>query len=104
MGAPPTLRRISMYSIGLGTRFWLILESSHRDSLSRFWVLSENRSRQSADVVGAVRDHRSARPRSTGLVDSGSMPMGATGMKAGSLERYSSAPARSRLRLYFSRK
>src|SRR4051812_23655012 len=90
-GAPPTRRRISTYSIGFGTRSWLMLASSHRDSFSRFRELSANRRRQPADIAGAVRDHRSARPRSVGLTGMGTVARsvgGSTGMNPGSRSRY----------------
>ncbi len=45
----------------------------------RFWRLSDNRSRQSRDLVNTVRDHRSAKPRSAGLVRSGRVPVSSTG-------------------------
>src|SRR6202451_4700441 len=67
-GAPPTLRRISTYSIGLETLIALMLASSHSDSSSRLRVLSAKRARQSAERSGTVRDQRSASPASTGLV------------------------------------
>lgn len=86
-GAPPTLRRISMYSTGLATRPSLMLESSQIDSFSRCSVLSRNRARQSSDMCGTVRAHRSARPASTGLVGSGNPSLRSIGMKAGSRSR-----------------
>lgn len=86
-GAPPTLRRISMYSRGFATRPMLMLASSHIDSSRRFFVDSENRSRQLADMAGTVRFHRSASPASTGLVGSGKPSARSIGMKAASLSR-----------------
>src|SRR6185436_5485150 len=70
-GAPPTLRRISMYSTGLATRPSSMLDSSHIDSLSRCSVETANRLRQSVDIEGTVRAHRSASPASTGFSGSG---------------------------------
>ncbi len=86
-GAPPTLRRISMYSTGLGVRPALMLESSQSDSLSRCSVLTAKRARQSADMLGTVRAQRSARPASTGLTGSGIPAERSSGMKAGSRSR-----------------
>lgn len=103
-GAPPTLRRISMYSTGLAIRPALMLASSHSDSLSRLRVLTAKRSRQASVMAGTVRAHRSARPASTGLVGSGKPSARSMGMKAGSRSRYSLPPLRSRVRLNISRK
>ena len=86
-GAPPTLRRISTYSMGFATRPSSMLASSHMDSLSRFSVLSANRIVHSDDLLGTVRDHRSARPRSTALVGSGGSQAGSIGMNAGRRSR-----------------
>lgn len=86
-GAPPTLRRISMYSTGLAIRPSLMFESSHRDSFRRCLVLSANRSRQPCDMCGTVRAHRSASPASTGLVGSGTGVDRSMGMKAGRRSR-----------------
>ena len=79
-GAPPTLRRISTYSIGLGMRASTMLESSQVDSSSRALVDSKNRSRHAGDLEGTVRNHRSSRPRSTGLVGSGGGAVRSRGM------------------------
>src|SRR3569832_1081129 len=81
-GAPPTLRRISTYSIGLAIRYLWILASSHRDSSRRYFVFSANRIRQPSEVVGTVRDHRSTSPRSTGLVGTDGLLVGCIGMKS----------------------
>src|SRR5580658_1807319 len=89
-GAPPTLRRISMYSIGLATRPWLMLPSSHSDSLSRLAVVVANLARQAGDIAGTVRGHRSASPRSTGLAGSG-RPAPPVGMNARRRSRYALA-------------
>jgi hypothetical protein len=85
-GAPPTLRRISMYSTGFDTRPALMFASSHSDSSSRFFVLSTNRRRKSSEWPGTVRVHRSASPRSTGFVGS-SVIAPVTGMNAASRSR-----------------
>ena len=82
-GAPPTLRRISTYSIGLATRPSSMLASSHIDSLRRFSVLSANRIRPRRrlgrhragpqvgqaplDGVGRLRGRPRRRPGSTGM-------------------------------------
>ncbi len=92
-GAPPTLRRISMYSTGFETRCALMLESSHVDSSSRCLVFSKKRLRHSIDLLGTVRNHRLARPRSTALVGSGMGVERSTGMKRGSRSRYFFEPA-----------
>jgi hypothetical protein len=97
-GAPPTLRRISTYSMGLDNLLSLMLASSHNDSSSRFLVLSANRRRQSIDIAGTVRVHRSAKPASTGFVGV-SVISPSTGMNSRSRSRYSWAPRRSGLRL-----
>lgn len=93
-----------MYSTGLGTRPALMLDSSHRDSLSRCSVLSAKRLRQSVDMAGTVRAHRSARPASTGFRGSGMPCSRSIGMKAGSRSRYALPPSRSCVRLNASRK
>ncbi len=103
-GAPPTLRRISMYSTGLATRPALMFASSQSDSLSRFRVLSANRTRQSSPIAGTVRRQRSASPASTGLVGSGISAAGSAGMNSGSRSRYALPPTRSLVRLKTSRK
>jgi hypothetical protein len=102
-GAPPTLRRISMYSIGLATRSDLMLASSHRDSNRRLIVLSRNRLRQPIDMAGAVRAHRSISPSSTGFSGSGVSPR-SRGMNSGIRSRYALAPLVSLVRLNASRK
>lgn len=86
-GAPPTLRRISMYSTGLAIRPSLMLESSHIDSLSRCSVDTANRARQSTDIAGTVRAQRSASPASTGFSGSGRGVERSSGMKRGSRSR-----------------
>ena len=103
-GAPPTLRRISMYSSGLETRPALMLDSSHIDSLSRFSVERAKRRRQSSDMAGTVRAQRSASPASTGFSGSGNPSARSIGMNAGSRSRYAFAPSRSCVRLNSSRK
>lgn len=103
-GAPPTLRRISMYSTGLAMRPSWILASSHRDSLRRFSVASANRARQASDIEGTVRAHRSASPASTGFSGSGVGAPRSIGMKAGRRSRYRLPPSRSGVRLNSSRK
>ncbi|CAM5322647.1 hypothetical protein SHIRM173S_07424 [Streptomyces hirsutus] len=103
-GAPPTLRRISMYSTGLAIRPSLMLDSSHNDSLRRCSVATANRARQSSDIAGTVRAHRSARPASTGFCGSGTGVAGSSGMNSGSRSRWALPPSRSWLRLNSSRK
>lgn len=103
-GAPPTLRRISMYSTGLEIRPALMLESSQSDSLSRFSVLKAKRSRHSIDMLGTVLAQRSASPASTGFRASGNPSDRSIGMKAGSRSRYALPPCRSWDRLNSSRK
>ncbi|CAM5501307.1 hypothetical protein SFUMM280S_10469 [Streptomyces fumanus] len=103
-GAPPTLRRISMYSTGLAIRPSWMLDSSHSDSLSRCSVATANRRRQPADIAGTVRAQRSARPASTGFSGSGTPVARSSGMNRGSRSRWALPAARSWERLYFSRK
>lgn len=103
-GAPPTLRRISMYSTGLAIRPSLMLDSSHIDSLSRCSVATAKRRRQSCDMSGTVRVHRSARPASTGLRGSGTGVDRSSGMNSGSRSRCALPAARSGVRLNMSRK
>ncbi len=86
-GAPPTLRRISMYSIGLATVPLSMFLISHMHSSSRLWVLVVNRRRQSCDINGIVRCHRSTRPRSVGFRGSGAGSVPLIGMNAGNRSR-----------------
>ncbi len=103
-GAPPTLRRISMYSTGLGTRPAPMLDSSQSDSLSRLAVHSANLVRHSMDIAGTVRAQRSARPASTGFSGVGVPWARSAGMNAGSRSRWCFPRSRSWVRLYRSRK
>ncbi len=102
-GAPPTLRRIWTYSMGLATRPWSMLSSSHIDSTIRLCVLVTNRRRHSGDIDGTVRSHRSLRPASAGLAGSGDVSPSAV-MNSSSRSRWAFAPARSREYLNCSRK
>ncbi len=70
-GAPPTRRRICMYSIGLATRPASMFSSSHIDSTMRLCVLVVKRSPPVLGHGGMVRAHRSARPASAGFPGSG---------------------------------
>jgi len=103
-GAPPTLRRSSMYSIGFETRSRRMLSSSHVDSSSKCRVTLWKRSRQSRPEPGVLRRHRSSSPFSTGFVGSGTGSDRSTGMNRRSRSRYSRDPSWSRVRLYCARK